>query len=86
MREDLLKGLTEEQVKRVKACKNSEELLAAAKEEGIELTDEQLNAISGGCGKSKEWYEIVNHFTQIYHNYFFYFFFIFLSKQHLQNK
>ena len=35
MREELLKGLTEEQVKRVKACKNSEELLAAAKEEGI---------------------------------------------------
>ena len=48
MREDLLKGLTKEQIAKVKACKNSEELLALAKEEGIELTDEQLKAISGG--------------------------------------
>lgn len=48
MREDLLKGLTSEQISKVKECKNSEELLALAKAEGIELTDEQLNAISGG--------------------------------------
>ena len=48
MRNDLLKGLSEEQIARVKACKNSDELLALAKEEGIELTDEQLTAISGG--------------------------------------
>ena len=62
MKEELLKGLTEEQIAKVKACKNSEELLALAKEEGIELTDEQLDAISGGgiCGHSKEWYEIDN--------------------------
>ena len=48
MREELLKGLTEEQIKKVKACENSEELLSLAKEEGIELNDEQLKAISGG--------------------------------------
>ena len=48
MEKDLLKGLTEEQIAKVKACKNSEELLALAKEEGIELTDEQLEAVSGG--------------------------------------
>ena len=48
MKKELLKGLTEEQIIKVKACKNSDELLALAKEEGIELTDEQLNAISGG--------------------------------------
>jgi hypothetical protein len=48
MREELLKGLTEEQIARVKNCKNSDELLALAKAEGIELTDEQLTAISGG--------------------------------------
>ena len=48
MKQDLLKGLTEEQVAKVKACKNSEELLSLAKAEGVELTDEQLNAISGG--------------------------------------
>ena len=62
MKQDLLKGLNEEQIAKVKACKNQEELLALAKQEGIELTDEQLNAISGGgiCGKSEEWYEIDN--------------------------
>lgn len=48
MKKDLLKGLTEQQIAKVKACKNHEELLALAKEEGIELTDEQLNTISGG--------------------------------------
>ena len=48
MKEDLLKGLSQEQIAKVKACKNQEELLALAKEEGIELTSEQLAAVSGG--------------------------------------
>ncbi len=48
MREELLKGLTEEQIAKVKACKNHEELLALAKAEGIQLTDEQLQTISSG--------------------------------------
>ena len=48
MEKELLKGLTEEQIAKVKACKNHEELLALAKEEGVELTDEQLAAVSGG--------------------------------------
>ena len=48
MKQELLKGLTEEQIAKVKACKSQEEMLALAKEEGIELTDEQLEAVSGG--------------------------------------
>lgn len=48
MREELLKGLTEEQIAKVKECKNQEELLKFAKEEDIQLTEEQLTAISGG--------------------------------------
>ena len=40
MREDLLKGLTDEQIAKVKACKNQEEVLKLAKEQGIELTSE----------------------------------------------
>ncbi len=48
MREELLKGLSEEQIAKIKACKNSDELLKLAKEEGIELTDEQLKVINGG--------------------------------------
>ena len=49
MKAELLKGLTEEQIAKVKACKSTEEMLALAKNEGIELTDEQLEAVSGGC-------------------------------------
>ena len=48
MKKDLLKGLSEEQIAKVKACKNPDELLALAKAEGIVLTDEQLEAVSGG--------------------------------------
>ncbi len=48
MRKELLEGLTEEQIKKVENCKDSEEILALAKEEGVTLTDEQLEAVSGG--------------------------------------
>ena len=58
MRKELLKGLTEEQIKKVEACKNAEEILALAKEEGVTLSDEQLEAVSGGCG-IKDPYEYV---------------------------
>ena len=37
MREELLKG-----------CNGTEEILKLVKEEGIELTDDQLEAVSGG--------------------------------------
>ena len=33
--------------KRAEACKTPEELLALAKEEGYELSDEELDAVSG---------------------------------------
>ena len=48
MKNELLKVLTEEQIAKVKACENNEELLALAKAEGIELTDDQLAAANGG--------------------------------------
>ena len=51
MKEELLKGLTEEQIAKIKACKSQEEVLKLAKEEGIELTDEQLEAVAGGCSR-----------------------------------
>ena len=49
MKDELLKGLTEEQIAKIKACKSQEELLSFAKEEGIQLSEEQLEAVSGGC-------------------------------------
>lgn len=33
----------------MEACKSSEEILALAKEEGVQLSDEQLEAVSGGA-------------------------------------
>ena len=49
VKNELLQGLTEEQIAKVKACKDQEEALALAKAEGIELSDEQLEAVSGGA-------------------------------------
>ena len=48
MKTDLLKGLTEEQIAKVKACRGSKDLLQLAQDEGVELTDEQLAAVNGG--------------------------------------
>lgn len=48
MKQELLKGLSEEQIANIKACKSQDELLAIAKEEGVELSEEQLSAVSGG--------------------------------------
>ena len=38
---------------KLKACKTTEELVALVREEGVELTDEQIDAVSGGV----DWYE-----------------------------
>jgi len=43
-----LADLTPEQMERAKACKTPEEILELAKEEGYELSDEELEAVSGG--------------------------------------
>ena len=49
MRKELLKGLSEEQIAKIRECKTSDEILALAKEEGVELTEEQMEAVSGGA-------------------------------------
>ena len=46
--------LTPELKEKALACKTPEELLALAKEEGYELTDEELESIAGGMECS--WY------------------------------
>lgn len=44
-------NLTEEQKAKARECRTAEELLGLVRNEGIELTDDQLDAISGG----KDW-------------------------------
>lgn len=48
MNEELLKGLSQEQIEKARKCKTTEELIILAKEEGVTLSDEQLAAVSGG--------------------------------------
>jgi predicted SprT family Zn-dependent metalloprotease len=57
MKEDLLKGISEELINKAKACKSSEEIFALAKEEGVELTEEQLEAVNGGYCKKTDKYQ-----------------------------
>ena len=45
--------LSPEQKAQARACKTPDELLALAKEEGIELTDAQLEDIAGGWTSHK---------------------------------
>lgn len=42
--------LSKKQQEKINACDTPEQVLAFAKEEGIDLSDEQLDQISGGWG------------------------------------
>ena len=46
--ESILSKLTDEQKKKIEAAQSLDELKALAKEEGYELSPEQLDAVSGG--------------------------------------
>ena len=55
MKQSLLKGLTEDQIAKVGECKDRADLLQLAKDEGVELTEEQLLAVTGGaCSTSDD--------------------------------
>ena len=44
----ILNGLTDEMRAKVGACVSAEDLIALAESEGVELTDEQMEMVSGG--------------------------------------
>ena len=50
--DEVMKGiyekLTDEQKEKAKACKTADEFKEFAEKEGIELTDEMLDAVAGG--------------------------------------
>ena len=53
MKKELLEGLTEEQIAKVNECGDVNDLLQMAEDEGVQLNEEQLAAVSGGgCGDS----------------------------------
>ena len=54
MEKKVLEGLTEEQIAKAKQCKSQEELLALAAKEEVDLTDEQLKAVAGGCSDDND--------------------------------
>ena len=49
------KDLTPKQMEKARACKNADDLVKLANEEGVDLSDEQLDAIAGGT-----WYDCMN--------------------------
>lgn len=48
------KDLSPDQREKVEACKNPEEILALAKEEGYELSESELDQVAGGGWSSYE--------------------------------
>ena len=51
---EMFNNLPEEQKKKFEACKTRDELMKVIEEEGIELTDDQLEALSGGTWKDPQ--------------------------------
>ncbi|MBP3892671.1 MAG: Nif11-like leader peptide family natural product precursor [Atopobiaceae bacterium] len=47
--------LTDEQKTKASACKSPEDLLALAKEEGYELSDAELEGVTGGWGGCEDY-------------------------------
>lgn len=59
--ERYLQGLNDEIRAKVLSCETTEDMLKVAREEGLELPDEALYAVYGGCGTSytyevDDWY------------------------------
>ena len=51
MDKKLLEGLTDAQKEALKKCRTKEDLMALIDREGIDLSDEQMEAMNGGgCG------------------------------------
>lgn len=47
---DVFDDMSEDLKSQLQECKTPEEMFALASEEGVELTDEQLEVVSGGWG------------------------------------
>jgi len=52
---DRWKSLTPEQKEKAKSAKTPEDILALAKEDGYELSDDELESIAGGDNWTEQW-------------------------------
>ena len=57
----LVGNLTEDQIAKAKQCRTPEEFLAMDGAKGIELTDEQMDAVSGGVFCEYDWDGCTGH-------------------------
>lgn len=57
---DMYDSLSEDTKQRLHEATTPEEMLAVASEEGVELTDEQLEAVSGGLWSCSDYCQDVN--------------------------
>ena len=81
VKEELMKGLTEDQIDKIKACEDPRDLLQLAKDEGFELTHEQLEALSGAscfptdicseCGAKNDYTKTIQPNSNGYHRYLY---------------
>ena len=60
----MYENLTDEQKKKVKECKDMEELMKLAGEWGIELPDDLVENVAGGCG-SIDWRKLAEQALEI---------------------
>ena len=60
---DFNTNLTDEQKEKIRACETPEDILALAKEEGYDLSEEELDMISGG---DTHWNCGGNHSAYVY--------------------
>ena len=51
-------NLSPELREKAKACKTPDEMLALAKKEGYKLSDEEMQAVSGGWGCSDDCWDV----------------------------
>ena len=60
----IYENLTDEQKEKAKACKSADELMALLGEWGVELPDDLVENVAGGCG-SIDWRKLAEQALEI---------------------
>ena len=65
------KDLTEEQKAKLRECKTKEEFVSLLEEEGVELSDDMLEAIAGGEGNCSEVFSCPSYVNPLFCGFYF---------------